>query len=63
MKPTWRRGAFSDLDDNVRKSIAGIQASPFVPHKVAVRGLVSTSPRVSGRSKPPNEAGSVHEGG
>ena len=32
--------AFSDLDEDVRQSIARIKASPFVPHKDDVRGFV-----------------------
>ena len=32
--------SFSDLDSDVRQSIARIQASPFIPHKDAVRGFV-----------------------
>jgi carbonic anhydrase len=32
--------AFSDLEDDVRQSIARIKANPFVVHKNAVRGFV-----------------------
>ncbi len=32
--------AFSDLDADVRQSIARIHASPFIPHKESVRGFV-----------------------
>jgi carbonic anhydrase len=32
--------AFSDLEDDVRQSIARINASPFVPHRDAIRGFV-----------------------
>ena len=31
---------FTDLDEDVRQSIGRIKASPFVPHKDAVRGFV-----------------------
>ena len=31
---------FSDLEGDVRQSLARIQASPFLPHKGAVRGFV-----------------------
>ena len=31
---------FSDLDENVRQSIARIKTSPFVPNKDNVRGFV-----------------------
>jgi carbonic anhydrase len=40
IKPTWSAEAFGDLDEDVRQSIARIKASPFVPHKDAVRGFV-----------------------
>ena len=40
IKPEWAAEAFPDLDDDVRQSIARIQASPFIPHKDAVRGFV-----------------------
>ena len=38
--PGWAAEAFTDLDDDVRRSIARITASPFVPHTDAVRGFV-----------------------
>jgi carbonic anhydrase len=40
IKPTWAAEAFSDLDRDVRQSIARIQASPFIPRKDSVRGFV-----------------------
>jgi carbonic anhydrase len=40
VKPGWAAEAFTDLDEDVRQSIARIQASPFVPHKDQVRGFV-----------------------
>jgi len=40
IKPTWAAEAFGDLDEDVRQSIARIKASPFVPHKDAIRGFV-----------------------
>jgi carbonic anhydrase len=40
IKPEWAAEAFGDLDGDVRQSIARIQASPFLPHKNAVRGFV-----------------------
>lgn len=40
IKPHFALEAFSDLDENVRQSIARIQSSPFIPHKDAVRGFV-----------------------
>ena len=40
IRPPWALETFSDLDGDVRQSIARIRASPFVPHKDAVRGFV-----------------------
>jgi carbonic anhydrase len=40
IKPEWAAEAFSDLDEDVRQSIARIKASPFVPNKDNVRGFV-----------------------
>jgi carbonic anhydrase len=40
IKPAWAAEAFSDLDEDVRQSIARIQASPFIPRKGSVRGFV-----------------------
>src|SRR5215471_10105364 len=40
IKPAWAAEAFPDLDEDVRQSIARIQASPFVPAKDSVRGFV-----------------------
>jgi carbonic anhydrase len=40
VEPEWSPEAFSDLDENVRESIARIQASPFIPRKDSVRGFV-----------------------
>ena len=40
IKPEWAAEAFSDLDEDVRQSIARIKVSPFIPHKESVRGFV-----------------------
>jgi carbonic anhydrase len=40
IKPEWAAEAFSDLDTDVRQSIARIKASPFIPRKDSVRGFV-----------------------
>ena len=40
IRPPFAMEAFSDLDDDVRQSIARIEASPFIEHKQAVRGFV-----------------------
>jgi carbonic anhydrase len=40
IKPEWAAEAFTDLDEDVRQSVARIKASPFIPHKDAIRGFV-----------------------
>ena len=40
MKPEWAAEAFTDLDADVRQSVARIKESPFVPKTDAVRGFV-----------------------
>ncbi|HEY5656421.1 MAG TPA: carbonic anhydrase [Myxococcota bacterium] len=40
VRPPFALGAFSDLEEDVRNSIARIQASPFLVHKETVRGFV-----------------------
>ncbi|MBV9444419.1 MAG: carbonic anhydrase [Streptosporangiaceae bacterium] len=40
IKPPWAVEAFTDLHEDVRQSVARIKASPFVPHKDAIRGFV-----------------------
>jgi carbonic anhydrase len=40
IKPHFSMESFSDLEEDVRQSIARIQASPFVPNKDSVRGFV-----------------------
>ncbi len=40
IRPPFAMDAFSDVEDDVRQSIARIIASPFVMHKDAVRGFV-----------------------
>jgi carbonic anhydrase len=40
IRPPFALEAFGDLDADVRQSIARIKASPFVPHKEAIRGFV-----------------------
>jgi carbonic anhydrase len=40
IKPEWAAEAFSDLDTDVRQSIARIKASPFIPNKDSIRGFV-----------------------
>ena len=40
IRPPFAMDAFSDLERDVRQSIARIKASPFVVHKDAIRGFV-----------------------
>jgi carbonic anhydrase len=40
IKPHFPMESFSDLEGDVRQSIARIQASPFIPHKESVRGFI-----------------------
>ena len=39
-QPTWEPGAFTDLADDIRRSVARIKSSPFIPHTDAVRGFI-----------------------
>ena len=38
--PEWAVETFTDLEEDVRDSIARIRASPFLPNKDSVRGFV-----------------------
>ena len=40
IKPDWAAESFTDLDEDVRQSMARIAASPFVVHKDSLRGFV-----------------------
>jgi carbonic anhydrase len=40
IRPHWAAEAFTDLDDEVRQSMARIKSSPFIPHRDSVRGFV-----------------------
>ena len=40
IKPHFPMESFTDLEEDVRQSIARIQASPFIPNKDSVRGFV-----------------------
>jgi carbonic anhydrase len=50
VKPQWAAECFGDVEDDVRQSIARIQASPFIPRKDTIRGFVYEV-----------ETGSLHE--
>jgi len=40
LRPPWSPESFRDPAQDVRQSLARLQASPFVPHKDQVRGFV-----------------------
>ncbi len=40
IKPEWSSETFSDLDEDLRQSLARIKASPFIPNKDNLRGFV-----------------------
>jgi carbonic anhydrase len=40
VRPPFALGSFADLDADVRATIAGLQASPFIPCKDDIRGFV-----------------------
>jgi carbonic anhydrase len=40
IRPPWAVEAFTDAASDVRQSIGRLKASPFVPHKDAIRGFV-----------------------
>ena len=40
IKPEWPAESFSDLEADVRQSIARIKASPFIPNKDSIRGFI-----------------------
>jgi carbonic anhydrase len=40
IRPPWAAEAFTDLESDVRQSIARVKASPFLPHTEQVRGFV-----------------------
>ena len=61
LKPAWAAEAFTDLDTDVRQSIARIKASPFIPHTDQVRGFVFDV--ATGRSARSSEARVPHVAG
>jgi carbonic anhydrase len=40
IKPEWAAESFDNLEEDVRQSIARIEASPFIPRKDQVRGFI-----------------------
>jgi carbonic anhydrase len=40
IKPQWPAATFSDLEEDLRQSLARIRTSPFIPNKDKVRGFV-----------------------
>ena len=56
VEPDWSAEAFSDLDENVRRSIERIKTSPFIPRKDQVRGFVYDVRTGGLREVPPRAA-------
>jgi carbonic anhydrase len=40
VRPHFALEAFTDLEEDVRESIARIKLSPFIPHKEGIRGFI-----------------------
>ncbi len=40
IRPPWAAETFADAEQDVRQSISRLKASPFIPHKDAIRGFV-----------------------
>ncbi len=40
IRPPWAVETFTDAEQDVRQSIGRLKASPFIPHKDAIRGFV-----------------------
>jgi len=40
IKPPFAMESFTDLEADVRQSVARIKSSPYIPHKDEVRGFV-----------------------
>ncbi|HEY8451344.1 MAG: carbonic anhydrase [Micromonosporaceae bacterium] len=39
-RPDWTAQTFTDVEEDVRRSIAAITSDPFIPHRDQVRGFV-----------------------
>ena len=59
IRPPFAMDAFSDLEEDVRQSIARIKASPFIVHKDAIRGFVYEveTGRLRASARGPDQAG------
>ena len=40
IRPSWALESFTDLDQDVRQSMARVRTSPFLPHREDIRGFV-----------------------
>jgi carbonic anhydrase len=40
IRPPWAVEAFTDAEQDVRQSTGRLKASPFIPHKDAIRGFI-----------------------
>ncbi len=57
IKPAFALEAFPDLEEDVRQSIARINASSFIPHKESVRGFIYEVKTGRLREIPPDGVG------
>lgn len=59
-KPTWSLEAFTDLEADLRSSVARVQSSPFLPHRDSVHGFIYDVDTGALRPVPPGpESGAV----
>jgi carbonic anhydrase len=40
VRPAWQTTSFNEIEADVRRAVARLRASPFLPHRDAVRGFV-----------------------
>jgi carbonic anhydrase len=40
IEPAWSAESFSDLETDVRRSVARVKESPFIPRKGSIRGFI-----------------------
>jgi carbonic anhydrase len=54
--PTWRLGAFEDVEDALRQSLARLRSSPELPWREHIRGLIF-DPETGGLREPDASVG------
>jgi carbonic anhydrase len=40
VRPAWQATSFNEIEADVRRAVARVRSSPFLPHRDAVRGFV-----------------------